>query len=65
MALYKQIDLHRANPLVHVTHKLTASWAVYLYSCPIKTHHFSDALSCGLSKVVHKCVMFIDHLGQM
>ena len=36
-----------------------------LYSCPLKTHHPSDALSCDLSKVVHKCVMYIDYLGQM
>ena len=28
-------------------------------------HHPSDALSCGLTKVVYKCVMCIYYLGPM
>ena len=36
-----------------------------IYSCQMKTHHPLDALSCGLSKVVHKCFMYIYNLGQM
>ena len=36
-----------------------------LYSLSIKTHHSLDALSCGLSQVVHKCTMYIYYLGQI
>ena len=32
---------------------------------PVKTQHPSDAPSCGMSKVVHKWVMYIYYLGQM
>ena len=31
----------------------------------MKTHHSSDAHSCGLSKVVQNRVIYIYHLGQM
>ena len=31
-------------------------------SCPIKTHHSSNAFSCDLSKVVNKCVMYLLHV---
>ena len=34
-------------------------------TCPTKTHHPSDALSCGLSKIVETCVIFIYYSGQM
>ena len=36
-----------------------------IYSCPMKTHHSSDAQSCGLSKVVENCAIYIYYLGQM
>ena len=36
-----------------------------LYSCPMKKHHSSDAHSCGLSKAVQNCVIYIYYLGQM
>ena len=36
-----------------------------IYSCPMKTHHFSDAHSRGLSKAVQNCVICIYYLGQM
>ena len=31
----------------------------------MKTHHPLDALSCSVSNVVHKCVMYIYYQGQM
>ena len=31
----------------------------------MKTHHSSDAHSCGLSKAVQNCVIYICHLGQI
>ena len=31
----------------------------------MKTHLSSDAHSCGLSKVVQNCVIYIYYLGQM
>ena len=36
-----------------------------IYICPMKTHHSLDVLSCGLLKVVQKCVMNVYYLGQM
>ena len=36
-----------------------------IYSCPMKTHHSSDAHSCGLSKAVQNCVIYNYYLGQM
>ena len=35
-----------------------------VFGCPMKTQHPSDALSCDLSKVVNKCVMYIYYLLQ-
>ena len=31
----------------------------------MKTHHSSDAHSCGVSKDVQNCVIYICYLGQM
>ena len=31
----------------------------------MKMHHSSDAHSCGLSKAVQNCVIYIYYLGQM
>ena len=31
---------------------------IIIYSCPMKTHHSSDAHSCGLSKAVQNCVIY-------
>ena len=36
-----------------------------LYSCPMKTHHSSDAHICGLLKGVQNCIIHYYHLGQM
>ena len=36
-----------------------------IYSCPMKTHHSSDAHICGLSKAVQNCVIYKYYLGQM
>ena len=36
-----------------------------IYSCPMKTHHSSDAHICGLSKAVQNCVIYNYYLGQM
>ena len=36
-----------------------------LYLCLMKTHHSSDALSCGLSKAVQNYSIYILYLGQM
>ena len=35
------------------------------YRCPMKTHHSTDAHSCGLSKAVPNCVIYNYYLGQM
>ena len=35
---------------------------VYIYSCQMKTHQFSNALSCGITKAAHTChvsIMFL------
>ena len=37
----------------------------HIYSCPMKTHHCSDAHICGLSKTVQNCVIYNYYLGQM
>ena len=36
-----------------------------IYSCPMKTHHSSDAHISGLSKAVQNCVIYNYYLGQM
>ena len=36
-----------------------------IYSCPMKTHHSSDAHICSLSKAVQNCVIYNYYLGQM
>ena len=38
---------------------------IVVYSCPMKTHHSSDAHICGLSNAVPKCVIHNCYLGQM
>ena len=38
---------------------------IHMYSCPIKTHRPSDALSCGISNVEVKSSIYIYYLGQM
>ena len=39
--------------------------ALQIYSCPMKTHHSSDAHICDLSKAVNNCVTYNYYLGQM
>ena len=36
-----------------------------IYSCPMKTHHSSDAHICGLLKGVQNCIIYNYYLGQM
>ena len=36
-----------------------------VYSCPMKTHHSSDAHICGLLKAVQNFVIHNYYLGQM
>ena len=36
-----------------------------IYSCPMKTHHSSDAHICGLSNAVPNCVIYNCYLEQM
>ena len=36
-----------------------------IYSCPMKTHHCSDAHICGLLKGVLNCIIYNYHLGHM
>ena len=38
---------------------------LYMYSCPMKMHHSSDAHTCGLSKAVQNSVIYNYYLGQM
>ena len=38
---------------------------IYVCTCPLKTQHFSDVLSCGLSKAVQDCAIYIYYLGHM
>ena len=35
-----------------------------IYSCPMETHHSSDAHSCDLSKSVQNCAINIYYLGK-
>ena len=46
-ALFSNYDLSITNGIVFE-----------LYSCPMKTHHSSDAHICGLSKAVQKCAIY-------
>ena len=41
------------------------AYIMYIYSCPMKTHHSSDARICGLSKAVQNFVIYNCYLGQM
>ena len=41
----------------HFCHKLHIQ-RLQLYSCPMKTHHSSDAHICGLLKAVQNCVIY-------
>ena len=38
---------------------------IMIYSCPMKTHHSSDAHICVLSQAVENCVIVNYYLGQM
>ena len=37
----------------------------YTHLCPMKTHYSLDVHSCGQSKAVQNCVIYIYYLGQM
>ena len=39
--------------------------SMYIYSCPMKTHHSTDAQSHGISRAVQNCVIYGYFLGQM
>ena len=39
------------------------AYSIYIYSCPMKTHHSSGAHSCGISNIVQNCVIY--YLGQI
>ena len=54
--------------LKHIkTHiEISGSTVIYLrQNGKYTNHHPLDALCCDLTKVVHKCVMYIYYLGQM
>ena len=49
--------------MLHI--KVTQASSFNVYSCPIKTHHSTDAQSRGLSKAVQNCVIYNYFLGKM
>ena len=47
-------------PMLQSAQKLTN-----VCSCPMKTHHSSNAHICGLSKAVQNCIIYDYYLRQM